>query len=131
MKLLLDTHAILWFHLGDSQLSASACNAIVDGTNEKWVSPASYWDVAIKISTGKYSIAQPFEDFWRNAIDGNAFQILPILPKHAAAVAGLSYPANRHRDPFDRLIVAQAIVEGMHIVSSDAQLDVYGTPRVW
>ena len=69
MKLLLDTHTVLWFYLADPQLSGTASAAIVDPVNEKWVSPASYWEVAIKISTGNYAIAQPFEDFWRNAID--------------------------------------------------------------
>ena len=131
MKLLLDTHTALWFYLADPQLSATASAAIVDPANEKWVSPASYWEVAIKISTGKYAIAQPFEDFWRNAIDMNAFQILPILPRHAAAVATLPFPTNRHRDPFDRLIVAQAQVDGMSLVSTDARLDAYGITRIW
>ena len=131
MKLLLDTHTVLWFYLADPQLSPKASGAIIDPANEKWVSPASYWEVAIKISTGKYAIAQPFEDCWRNAIDMNAFQILPILIKHAAAVATLPYPPNHHRDPFDRLIIAQALVEGMSVVSADPQLDAYGVTRVW
>jgi PIN domain nuclease of toxin-antitoxin system len=76
VKLLLDTHPVLWFYLADPQLSAAATAAIMDPANEKWVSPASYWGVAIKISIGKYAIAQPLEDFWRNAIDMNGFQIL-------------------------------------------------------
>jgi len=131
MKLLLDTHTVLWFYLADPQLSVTASAAIMDPANEKWVSPASYWEVAIKISVGKYAIAQPFEDFWRNAIDMNAFQILPVLPRHAAAVATLPFPPNKHRDPFDRLIVAQALVEGMRVVSADSMLDAYGITRIW
>ncbi|OWK34762.1 hypothetical protein FRUB_09604 [Fimbriiglobus ruber] len=95
------------------------------------MSPASYWEVAIKISTGKYVISQPFEEFWRNAIDLSAFLILPILPKHAALVAALPYPPNNHRDPFDRLMVAQALTEGMSVVSADPKLDVYGITRIW
>ena len=87
--------------------------------------------MAIKISIGKYAIAQPFEEFWRDAIDMNAFQILPISYRHAGAVASLSYPPNNHRDPFDRLIVAQASVEGMNIVSADLKLDGYGITRIW
>lgn len=130
MKLLLDTHTVLWFYLDDPQLSGSARAVILDPGNEKWVSPASYWEVAIKISTGKYAIAQPFEDFWRNAIDMNTFQILHILPRHAAVVATLAFPAN-HKDPFDRLIVAQAVVEGMSIVSADVKLDSYAITRLW
>jgi PIN domain nuclease of toxin-antitoxin system len=131
MKLLLDTHAVLWFYLDNPLLSPTAKQSILDPGNEKWVSPASYWEVAIKISAGKYSITQPFEDFCRDAIDLNAFQILPVLPRHAAIVARLPYPANGHRDPFDRLIVAQSLVEGMSIVSNDAKLDAYGVSRVW
>ncbi len=95
------------------------------------VSPASYWEVAIKISTGRYVIAQPFEDFWRNAIDLNGFAILHVQTRHAAAVATLPFPPTDHRDPFDRLIVVQAKVEGMTIVSSDAKLDSYGVARLW
>jgi PIN domain nuclease of toxin-antitoxin system len=75
-------------------------------------------------------LAQPFEDFWRNAIDMNAFRILHVLPRHAAAVASLPFPPN-HKDPFDRLIVAQAKVEGMSLVRADATLDAYGLHRIW
>ena len=131
MKLLLDTHTVLWFYLADPQLSGAASAAIVDAANEKWVSPASYWEVAIKISTGKYAIAQPFEDFRRGAIDMNGFKILHVQPRHAAAVATLPFLPNNHRDPFDRLIVAQAKVEGMTIVGADVKMDVYGVPRLW
>ena len=131
MKLLLDTHTVLWYYLDDPQLSVAADAAITDPANEKWVSPASHWEVAIKISIRKYAIAQPFEDFWRNAIDMNAFRTLHILPRHAGRVATLPYPPNNHRDPFDRLIVAQALVEGMNVVSVDQQLDAYGITRIW
>ena len=128
MRLLLDTHTVLWFYLADPQLSAAASTAIVDPANEKWVSPASYWEIAIKISTGKYVLAQPYEDFWRGAIDANGFQILPILPRHTSLLTTMPY---HHRDPFDRLIVAQASVEGMSVVSADPILDVYGVGRIW
>ena len=131
MKLLPDTHTVLWFYLADPQLSVAASAAIVDPANEKWVSPASYWEVAIKISTGKYAIAQPFEDFWQYAIDMNGFSVLHIQTRHAAVVARLPFPPTGHRDPFDRLIVAQAKVEGMTIVSSDPKLDAYGITRLW
>jgi PIN domain nuclease of toxin-antitoxin system len=130
VKLLLDTHTVLWFYLGDPQLSAAASAAILDPANEKWVSPATYWEVAIKVSIGKYSMAQPFEDFWRNAIDMNSFQILHILPRHAAVVAAMPFPPN-HKDPFDRLLVAQALVEEMRVVSGDPKLDGYGITRLW
>jgi PIN domain nuclease of toxin-antitoxin system len=108
VKLMLATHAVLWFYLGDPQLSATAS--------------------AIKISTGKYVLAQPYEDFWRGAIDANGFLILPILTRHTALLTTLPY---HHRDPFDRLIIVQALVEGMSVVSADAILDAYGVTRVW
>jgi PIN domain nuclease of toxin-antitoxin system len=128
VKLLLDTQAVLWFYLADPQLSAAASSAIIDPANEKWVSPASYWELAIKISTGKYALAQPYEDFWRGAIDANGFLILPVLPRHTALLTTMPY---HHRDPFDRLIVAQAMAEGMSVVSSDSIIDAYGVPRIW
>lgn len=131
MRLLLDTHAVLWFYLDDPQISAAAKAAIIDPANESWVSPASFWEVAIKVSIGKYAIAQPFEDFWHGAVAMNAFRVLPISVRHAAAVSTLLYPPNHHRDPFDRMIVAQAMVEGMSLVSCDQVLDAYGVARIW
>ncbi len=128
MKLLLDTHTVLWFYLADPQLSIPANAAIVDPSNEKWVSPACYWEIAIKISTGKYVLAQPYEDFWRNAIEANGFQILPIVPRQTALLTTMPY---HHRDPFDRLLIAQAMAEGMSVVCADAIFDSYGVSRVW
>src|SRR5438067_806209 len=107
MRLLLDTHAFLWFVLGDPRLSATAVNYILDAALAKLVSPASYWEIAIKISLGKYSLQEPYEAFMQRGIFGNGFSILPIEPKHTAALTTLP---SHHRDPFDRLIVAQAIV---------------------
>jgi PIN domain nuclease of toxin-antitoxin system len=128
VRLLLDTHTLLWFALNDPQLSATASALIMDPANEKLVSPASYWEIAIKISLKKYTLSQPYEHFLRNAIDANGFQYLHILPRHTAALIGLPY---HHRDPFDRLLVAQALVEGMPVVSGDTALDPYPVTRLW
>jgi PIN domain nuclease of toxin-antitoxin system len=128
MRLLLDTQAVVWFYLADPRLSGPANTAIVDPANEKWVSPATYWEIAIKISTRKYILTQPYEDFWRNAIDANGFEVLHILPRHAALLTAMPY---HHRDPFDRLIVAQALAECMSIVSADLIIDAYGVARIW
>jgi PIN domain nuclease of toxin-antitoxin system len=127
MRLLLDTQ-LLWFALNDPQLSAAARAAITDPANEKWVSPASYWEVAIKISTGKYVLTVPYEDFWRNAIDLNGFQYLHILPRHTALLTTLPY---HHRDPFGRLMIVQALAEGMAMVSADPIINAYGVNRIW
>ncbi len=128
MKLLLDTHTQLWFALTDPQLSSTATTLIMDAANEKLVSPASYWEIAIKISVKKYALSQPYEVFMDAAIDKNGFGYLQILPKHTAALTTLPF---HHKDPFDRLLVAQALVESIPIVSNDAALDAYGITRLW
>jgi PIN domain nuclease of toxin-antitoxin system len=128
VRLLLDTHAFLWFVLGDPQLSARARALIEDRNNEKLISPASYWELAIKISTGKYLLHEPYQDFMRRAIADNGFVILPIEPRHTAVVATLPF---HHRDPFDRLLIAQAIVEQIPILSNDPVLDAYPVTRLW
>lgn len=83
------------------------------------------------LSIGKYAVAQPFEDFWHGALDLNAFRVLAITVRHAAVVSTLPYPPNRHRDPFDRIIVAQVMVEGMSMVSCDPLRDAYAIARIW
>ncbi|HEV7226581.1 MAG TPA: type II toxin-antitoxin system VapC family toxin [Pirellulales bacterium] len=128
MRLLLDTHVFLWFILDDVQLSATADALISDPSNEVWVSPASYWEIAIKISVGKYYLPEPYAAFMEREIAANDFRILHIEPKHASAVSTMPF---HHRDPFDRLIVAQAAVEQFAIVSGDAALDAYGITRYW
>jgi PIN domain nuclease of toxin-antitoxin system len=128
MKLLLDTHAFLWFVQNDRQLSATARALIVDPTNEVLISPANYWELAIKVGLGKYTLQVPIEQFLDTGIDGNDFTILPILPSHVAVLTTLPF---HHRDPFDRLLVAQAIVEAIPLVSCDANLDPYAITRLW
>ncbi len=128
MRLLLDTHAWLWFVLGDSSLSGVAKEIIEDPSNEKLVSPASYWETAIKICLGKYTLPSSYETFIDRAIQGQGFRILPILPLHTTAVCGLPF---HHRDPFDRLLVAQALSENIPLFSADTFLDLYGLQRRW
>jgi PIN domain nuclease of toxin-antitoxin system len=84
LRLLLDTHALLWFALNDARISSTAASAILDPTNEKLVSPASYWEIAIKIGLKKYALSRPYEEFIREAIDQNGFDYLHIEPKHTA-----------------------------------------------
>lgn len=127
-RLLLDTHALLWYVLSDPQLSGAARALIDDPAHDVLVSPASYWEIAIKLSIGKYKLALPYEDFMRQAIDGNDFEILPIVPRHTAALVTMPF---HHRDPFDRLLIAQALVEAIPIISIDAVFDPYGVTRLW
>jgi PIN domain nuclease of toxin-antitoxin system len=128
MRLLLDTHAFLWFVLGDPRLVQTARDRIFDPAKVKLVSPASYWEIAIKISLGKYTLNEPYETFMQRGIFGNSFSILPVEPKHTAALTTLPF---HHRDPFDRLLVAQALVEQIPVLSTDAALDPYGITRLW
>ncbi|MGH9754676.1 MAG: type II toxin-antitoxin system VapC family toxin [Blastocatellia bacterium] len=128
MKLLLDTHTLLWFVLGDAQLSATARRLIEDAANTKFISPTVYWEIAIKISIGKYALNEPYEAFMDHAIHQNGFLILPIELRHAALLTNMPF---HHRDPFDRLVIAQALVEGLAIVSADAAFDAYSVQRLW
>lgn len=127
MKLLLDTHALFWYIDGDPQLSATARTLIEDASNEVLISPASYWEIAIKISVGKWQLNRTYEDFLDLALVTYGFRILPILRTHTAAVIGLPF---HHRDPFDRLLIAQAIVEDIPIISADSTLDAYPIRRL-
>jgi PIN domain nuclease of toxin-antitoxin system len=126
--MLLDTHALLWFVLNDPRLTATARAAIVDPANDVLVSPATYWEIAIKISTQKYSISEPYETFMNRAIQGNNLEILPIEPRHTAPLTTLPY---HHRDPFDWFLIAQAIVEGVPVVGADSVFDLYPIQRMW
>jgi PIN domain nuclease of toxin-antitoxin system len=114
--------------MADAQLSSTANSLIVDPGNDKLVSPASYWEIGIKISLKKYVLAQDYEVFMHEAIDKNGFGYLPIEPKHTAVLTTLAF---HHKDPFDRLLVAQAIVESIPIVSIDRALDSYSIKRLW
>lgn len=128
MRLLLDTHAFLWFLLDDPQLSATARTLIEDPANDVEVSPASYWEIAIKIKLNKYALPEPYRVFMEREIVDNDFRILHIEPKHTALLTTMPL---HHRDPFDRLLVAQALVESIALVSNDLALDAYGTNRLW
>ena len=128
MKLLLDTHAWLWFVLADKQLSAAARAAIEDTSNESFVSMASVWELGIKLSLGKYQLATPFDEFLNHAIDGQGFQRLTIEPAHVVRVAQLPF---HHRDPFDRLLIAQALEESATLVTLDPHAAAYGVATLW
>ena len=128
MKLLLDTQAFLWFVLNDRALSQAACDLIVDPLNDILLSPASYWEIAIKISIGKYKIPGNFETWIEHQIQVNELEILPIKVAHAAAIVTLPF---HHKDPFDRLLIAQALIEKIPIISVDVVLNHYAVTRYW
>ena len=128
MKLLLDTHTLLWFIAGSPNLSATARNLIEDAANEKYVSIASLWETAIKISTGKMTLSAPFDILFPHQLQINGFELLPIKINHTSAIINLPF---HHRDPFDRILIAQAIEENMNLVSIDAVFDDYSVTRPW
>ena len=128
MRLLLDTHSFLWFVLDDQRLSSTAKAAIEDAANEIEVSPASYWEIAIKIALKKYTLPQPYQNFMEQQIAANQFRILPIEVRHTAILTTMPH---HHRDPFDRLLAAQAIAESISLISRDTHFDDYGVIRLW
>ena len=128
MNLLLDTQALLWFVLDDPRLSGKARENIIATEGLIFVSPASLWEIAIKIRLGKYALPAPFAAFWEEQLLTNDFTLLPISVSHTAQVVDLPF---HHRDPFDRLIIAQSLVEGIPLVSSDDMFDHYGVERIW
>lgn len=128
MILLLDTHAFLWFWWADPQLSQTAKEAIRSPANRKLVSTASCWEVAIKVSQRKLDLGVPYRGFIHQHLVRNNFELLPIADEHLAGIVDLPF---HHRDPFDRLLVAQASYEEIPIVSADKQLDAYGVQRIW
>jgi PIN domain nuclease of toxin-antitoxin system len=128
MRLLLDTHSFLWYVLNDRRLSANARGLISDPSNQIEVSPASYWEIAIKVCLGKYTLNAPYDDFMQRGITGNGFAIRHIDPQHTSVLTTLPM---HHRDPFDRLLIAQAMIENIPIVSGDPAFDAYPVRRFW
>ena len=125
--MLLDTHAFLWFISDDAQLSTWARAAISDAT-DVFLSVASCWEMAIKVSRGKLSLASPLERFLPDHLAINQIELLHLDLHHVTAVARLPF---HHADPFDRLLAAQAAHEKLAIVSSDRVFPRYGLKRIW
>jgi len=128
MRLLLDTHTFLWWINNDPSLSESARIAISSKVNECYLSLASCWELAIKTSIGKLQLTKSVDRFIPEELAANDFQLLSIDFRHVAKVETLSF---HHRDPFDRLLVAQALIEKMTIISADTVLSEYGIKRLW
>ncbi len=128
MRLLLDTHAFLWWITDDKRLSRSARDLIADGANEVFFSAASAWEIVIKARLGRVVLPEEPERFIAEQITANAFQVLPVHLHHALKVHGLP---DLHRDPFDRMLVAQAMGEEMALLSGDPQIARYPVDVVW
>jgi PIN domain nuclease of toxin-antitoxin system len=128
MRLLLDTHAFLWWLAGDETLSAGARAAIADEHNEVFVSAASTWEIANKHRIGKLPGVTAIVADLDAAITDQGFTPLPINPRHGQAAGALPGP---HRDPFDRMLIAQAMLENLVLVSNEQPFDAYGVARLW
>jgi PIN domain nuclease of toxin-antitoxin system len=127
-RVLLDTHSFLWFITVDPKLSAPARRVISAGANELLLSIASAWEIAIKVSLGRLPISEPLETFIPEQLRLNRIQLLPIELRHTFEAARLPL---FHRDPFDRLLIAQAIAESLPVVSADPAFDSYPIRRLW
>lgn len=124
-ELLLDTNVVVWLLLSDrNRLTAATVEVLQDERNSVAVSAVSVWEIAIKRSLGKLTI----EDGWARTLGRLGFEPLPITALHAEAVERLPW---HHRDPFDRLLVAQAMVEQRALVTADSAIPAYGVPIVW
>ncbi|MGL5832753.1 MAG: type II toxin-antitoxin system VapC family toxin [Waterburya sp.] len=128
MKLLLDTHTFIWYVTNNPKLSSTAQQFINDGNNEVLLSLASIWEMAIKHSVGKLSFELPFMVFVEQQMLQNSMSLLNIQLSHLNVIANLPL---HHRDPFDRLIIAQAMVEQIPVVGIDAVFDSYPIQRLW
>jgi len=127
MQMLLDTHTFIWFISGDQALPQRALNAIKDTDNKCYISIASIWEIAIKFSLKKLELKSDFNhiiDF----LAANDIEILPISFQHLQKVIALEF---HHRDPFDRLIIAQGLVENLTIITKDEHFPSYTDLLLW
>ncbi len=127
MEIMLDTHTLIWFLNGDESLSNKAKDAIENPANVKIISIASIWEIAIKISLDKFRFPMGFKHFLR-MVEDNGFIILPITFEHAVELSALEFI---HRDPFDRLIIAQSKVDKIAILSKDDTFKKYNVNTIW
>ena len=124
---LLDTHAAIWFFIGDSALSCTANRIISDRTNRIYLSVISAWELSIKISVGKLRFPGNAAGFMQ-AAQSNYITIIPIATTHLTIYENLPFI---HRDPFDRLLVATALAEEMTLITADTNIAKYNVPQAW
>ena len=128
MRLLLDTHALIWWLAGSNRLPVAAQRAIADDENDKLISAASAWEITTKVRLGKLPGAEEFAEDVADAIAGEGFEALPITVDDAARAGSLPGP---HRDPFDRILIAQTLSGNLVLISSESLFDRYGVRRLW
>jgi len=128
MRVLIDSHALIWYVDQDNLLSPASHAAISDPTNDLLLSAGSIWEIGIKVGLGKLILTEPFKPWINQAISDLDVTVVPLTVEYVDVQSNLP---RHHGDPFDRLIVAQAIVEQISIISADANLDAYGITRIW
>ena len=128
MRVLLDSHTLIWAADDPSKLSAAARDWIQDPVHERFISAATAWEIAIKCGLGRLPLSLPYRTWMHKAMTDLALSMLPISLEHADHQTALLW---HHRDPFDRLLAAQALVEDMPLVSADLIFDQYGVSRIW
>jgi PIN domain nuclease of toxin-antitoxin system len=128
MRVLIDSHALIWYVDQDKLLSQASHGAMSDPANDLLLSAGSIWEIGIKIGLGKLVLTQPFRSWMNQAISDLDVTVLPLTVSYVDVQSSLP---RHHGGPFDRLIVAQAIVEQVSIISADASLDAYGITRIW
>jgi PIN domain nuclease of toxin-antitoxin system len=128
MKLLLDTHAFIWMFDEPEKLSPKASALLADGDNDLILSVASVWEMQIKMQAGKLKLAIPLRQLVREQVQTNELQLLPVVLKHVLTLDSLP---THHKDPFDRLLIAQANVEGVFLVSGDPVFSSYPVKLLW
>lgn len=128
MRLLLDTHTLLWFFMGNPKLSNKARLLIEENQNQKLISVASVWEMSIKQSQNKLTLENTSADYIDEKIQVADFELLSINLRHLRLLSTLPF---HHRDPFDRLLIAQAIQENIPVLSKDIAFDAYPVQRIW
>jgi PIN domain nuclease of toxin-antitoxin system len=128
VRLLLDTHAFLWWSIDDPQLSGGAREAITAAAHEVYVSAATAWEIAIQAALGRIDVPEDLDAFIAAEMRRSRFLPLPVSIRHAVAVRDLP---PHHRDPFDRLLVAQALGEGLTLISGDPLVAAYPVSVLW
>lgn len=131
MKLLLDTHTLLWHADGDPKMSVTATGLLTDPANELFLSMTSVWELAIKVGIGKLPLTAPLATYLTTAIDGYGLTVLPITFDDCIAYEALPFPDPQHRDPFDRMIIVHAQRNGLSVVGADIAFDPYAVSRLW
>jgi PIN domain nuclease of toxin-antitoxin system len=128
MRLLLDTHALIWLLEGDPQLSPRVRHEVSRPNSELWVSAATLWELTIKVSLGKLGVAAGLPVLFNQVLPEQRIAVLPLMTSHLLRLEMLPL---HHRDPFDRLLAAQAVAESLTLASKDEILDAYGVSRLW